>query len=118
MAPSTTNGQGSEWVTEVYVAVFPVSVAGETATTETILAGYQIDYYGELRIRATVETEISAVPDMVALCDKILAEQKELESYRLLKFDDKGIHELDPNDFRQSAPFSFRRHPQETWGRC
>jgi len=117
MEPSTINGRGNEWVTELYVAVFPVSIAGETAMTETILAGYQMDPKGSLRIRATVETQISAVPDMVALCDKILAEQEELESYRLLKFDGKGIHELDPNDFRQSDPLSFSRYPQKTWGK-
>ena len=120
MAPSMNDGQKFECVTEIYVAVFPVPMSGETSMAETILAGYQkdTDNFGRIRVRATVETRISAVPDLVAMCDKIVAEQEALASYRLLKFDKVGIHELDPADFRESDPLPFSRYPQKIWGIC
>jgi hypothetical protein len=37
------------------------------------------------------------------MCDEILKLQTEIKSYRLLKFDKKGVHELDPNDFVPGA---------------
>ena len=49
---------------------------------------------------------------------RIVEEQEELESYRLLKFDKRGIHELDPTDFRQHDPLLFSRYSRETWGIC
>ena len=118
MAPLTEGDETTEKVTEVYVAVFPVSVAGESETAETILAGYQTDHHGRIRVRATVETLMSAVPDMVAMCDKIVEDQQTLDSYRLLKFDKEGIHELDPAEFRENDPLPFSRYPQEVWGVC
>lgn len=118
MAPSTENDRTTDWVTEIYVAVFPVSIAGEPAMAETILAGYRKDQGGKIRVRATVETRRTAVPDMVAMCDRIVADQEPLESYRLLKFDKTGVHELDPDDFRGNDSLFFSRYPRETWGVC
>ncbi len=107
-------------VTEIYVGVFMVHVFGETVKTETILAGFQKDPdKPELaRARATVETHLAAVPDLVAMCDQIVAQQEEIESYRLLKFDKEGIHELNPIDFRNLEQFSFRAYPETHWGIC
>jgi hypothetical protein len=81
-------------VTEIYVAIFPVQVFGEAVKAETILAGFQKDpdRSGMSRVRATIETHLSAVPDLVLMCDEILRQQEEVESYRLLKFDKEGIH--------------------------
>lgn len=104
-----------ERVTEIYVAVFPLPV-GDDRMTEVILAGYgrDPDRPNRIQIRATVETHLSAVQDLVALCDEIVNEQEEIESYRLLKFDKNGIHGLNPDAFRTfKQVFS---HAQ--YGRC
>ena len=104
-----------ERVTEIYVAVFPVPL-NEDLRVEVILAGYQKD--PELphmtQVRATIETHASAVSDLVALCDRIVDEQAEIESYRLLKFDKDGIHVLRPDDFRTFDQEYANAH----WGRC
>jgi len=107
-------------VTEIYAAVFTVKVFDEDLKAETILAGYQNDPENPkmARARATIETQISAVPDLVAMCDEILRQQKEIETYRLLKFDEKGIHELDPDEFRQIDRISFKQYPEASWGFC
>jgi len=104
-----------ERVTEVYVAVFPVAV-NENLSMEVVLAGYQKDpsMPNMSRIRATVETHASAVQDLVALCDAIVDEQAEIESYRLLKFDKDGIHDLCPDDFRGFA----QEYTNARWGLC
>jgi len=90
-----------ERVREIYVAVFPVHI-NERQSAEVILAGYQ--QHPQMKhmtqIRATVETQASAVEDLVALCDRIVVEQEEIDSYRLLKFDQNGMHVLRPDDFR------------------
>jgi len=107
-------------VSKIYVAVFPIQVFGETVKTETILAGLRKDpdRPGLSRARATIETHLSAVSDLVRMCDEIVAQQEEIESYRLLKFDKEGIHELNPDDFRHLDQFSFTQHPAIRWGRC
>lgn len=91
-----------EQVDEVYIAVFPVILPGGSSKAETILAGYQRDpdNPGQERVRATVETHASAVPDLINMCDAIVAQQEEIKSFRLLKFNSQGIEELDPADFR------------------
>ena len=43
----------------------------------------------------------SAVEDLVMLCDRIVDDQEEIDSYRLLKFDKDGIHVLSPDDYRR-----------------
>jgi hypothetical protein len=90
-----------ERVTEIYVAVFPVPVSDDRMA-EVILAGLKKDPENSNMsiVRATVETHVDAVDNLVALCDEIVHEQKEIESYRLLKFDQDGIHILNPDDFR------------------
>ena len=105
---------------EIFVAVFPVRVSGQSLKAETILAGQQKDpdRPGRMRVRATVETHLAAVPDLVAMCDAIVAQSEELGSYRLLKFDSDGIHELDPADFQGSEPLSFERYRGSSWGSC
>jgi len=70
------------------------------------------------RARATIETQLSAVPDMVAMCDEIIRQQKEIETYRLLKFDENGIHELNPDEFRRTDQTSFKQYPEACWGLC
>lgn len=108
-------------VRELYVAVFPVKVPGENRMAETILAGFQQDpdEPGQIRVRATVETHISALPDLVVMCDKIVEQQQGIDSYRLLKFDKKGIHELNPADFRENPRHpSFEHSLGSSWGIC
>lgn len=107
-------------VTEIFVAVFPVQVFGEAEKAETILAGFQKDpdRPGMSRVRATIETHLSAVPDLVLMCDEIVKHQDDVESYRLLKLDKEGIHELDPDDFRYFDQFSRKQYPETHWGLC
>jgi len=90
-----------ERVTEIYVAVFPMPVSDDRMT-EVILAGFKKDPENPNTsiVRATVETHVKAVDNLVALCDEIVDEQKEIESYRLLKFDQDGVHILNPENFR------------------
>jgi hypothetical protein len=104
-----------ERVTEIYVAVFPLPIS-ENRMVETILAGFQAapDRASMSVVRATVETRLDAVQDLVALCDEIVDEQKEVESYRLLKFDKDGIHILNPDDFRLFE----QRFAKAKWGIC
>jgi hypothetical protein len=108
-------------VTEMYVAVFPVRFNGKHMA-EVILAGFKKDpnWPKMSQVRATVETHVNAVPDLVALCDEILNEQEEIESYRLLKFDKDGIHILNPDDFRYRGDFwtSEQRFISLEWGLC
>ena len=104
-----------ERVTEIYVAVFPVPI-NDSRMAEVILAGYQ---KGSTRpnmslVRATIETHAQAVPDLVELCDEIVEEQEEIDSYRLLKFDKNGIHILSPDDFRTFA----QQYTHVRWGFC
>jgi hypothetical protein len=107
-------------ITEIYAAVFTVKVFDDDLKAETILAGYQNDPNNPkmARARATIETQVSAVPDLVAMCDEILSQQKEIETYRLLKFDKNGIHELNPDEFRQVDRISFKQYPEGCWGLC
>ena len=104
-----------ERVKEVYVAVFPVPFI-EHRKVEVILAGFRSDPTrpNMSQVRATVETNVNAVQDLVALCDEIVDEQEEIESYRLLKFDQDGIHILRPEDFRA---FEYK-FTNVQWGRC
>ena len=110
-----------EDVTEIYVAVFPVRF-NDDQKAEVILAGLKKDpdWPNMSQVRATVETHVNAVPDLVALCDEIVDEQEEIESYRLLKFDKNGIHILSPDDFRYPGDFrSFeQRFTSVEWGLC
>jgi len=105
----------TERVTEIYVAVFPVAV-GDGREAEVILAGVQknTDSPHMMQVRATVETHAKAVPNLVALCDEIVDDQAEIDSYRLLKFDEDGVHTLSPDDFR---PFS-QQYTNVKWGFC
>jgi len=105
----------TERVTEIYVAVFPVTIS-EDRMTEVILAGYQRDPDRPqmMQVRATVETRAEAVNDLIELCDEIVDEQKETTSYRLLKFDKDGIHILSPDDFRAFD----QRYTNAIWGDC
>ncbi|MGB9499130.1 MAG: hypothetical protein ACKVE4_05140 [Dissulfuribacterales bacterium] len=104
-----------EFVTEIYVAVFPVPVS-ENLRTEVILAGYKKDpdMPTMLQVQATIETHADAVQDLIALCDEIVDEQEEIESYRLLKFDKEGIHILNPDDFRSPE----QKFTNVRWGTC
>jgi hypothetical protein len=108
-------------VSEIYVAVFPVRF-NEDQKAEVILAGFKKDanWPNMSQVRATVETHVSAVPDLIELCDEIVDEQEEIESYRLLKFDKDGMHILSPGDFRN--PDEFRTFEQKfmsvEWGMC
>jgi len=105
----------TERVTAVYVAVFPVTISHDRMT-EVILAGYQRDPNRPhlMQVRATVETRAEAVKDLVELCDEIVDEQKEITSYRLLKFDKDGMHIMSPDDFRAFD----QRYTNVIWGDC
>jgi type IV secretory pathway TrbF-like protein len=104
-----------EFVTEIYVAVFPM-LFSKDQKAEVVLAGFKKDpnWPNMSQIRATVETYVSAVPDLIALCDEIVDEQEEIESYRLLKFDKEGIHILNPDDFRTPE----QKFTNVRWGTC
>ena len=80
MATPDKDEKKVERVTEIYVAVFPVRF-NDDQMTEVILAGFKKDpdWPNMSQVRATVETHVNAVPDLVALCDEILNEQKEIE---------------------------------------
>ena len=88
-------------VTEIFVAVFPVPIS-EGRMAEVILAGYQkgSTLPNMSLVRATVETHAEAVPDLVKLCDEIVEQQEEIDSYRLLRFNRNGIQILNPGEFR------------------
>ena len=88
-----------ERITELYAGVFAVPLDGVVA--ENIMIGLR---YGVAQ--ATVEHHVGAVPGMLRLCDEI--QKAEGLSWRLLRFDADGIHELDPNDFREYEDFCFR----------
>lgn len=78
-------------VEELYVAAFKVPV-GEGAFAEIIMSGI----YGDgktMFARSTVEHEPNAVPSLIRFCKEI--EEEQGLSWRLLKFDREGIHELD-----------------------
>ncbi len=98
-----------------YAAVFPVPVS-EDWMEEAILAGFRKDPNMPDRtlFQATVVTHVEAIPELVKLCDDILEEQKEVKSYRLLKFDKDGIHNLNPDDFRTFE----RKYANVGWGSC
>jgi len=104
-----------ERVTEIYVAVFPMPVSDDRMT-EVVLAGLKKDPENPNMsiVRATVETHVNAVDNLVALCDEIVDKQKEIESYRLLKFDQCGIHILNPDDFRTFG----QRFGNVRWNLC
>jgi len=104
-----------ERVKEIFVAVFPIPV-NDDRLAEVILAGYRKDpdIPHMSQVRATVETHAEAVQDLVELCDEIVDDQEEIESYRLLKFDEDGIHVLNPNDFR----IFTQRYENVQWGFC
>ena len=113
MIPSIKENRTIERVAEIYVTVFPIQVPGEPLKAEAILAGQQKDFDnpGRARVMATVETHLAAVPE-------ILKQQKEIEAYRLLKFDNDGIHELDPADFQDVDQLPFNRYREPLWGSC
>jgi len=104
-----------ERVTEIYVAVFPVTVSRDRKA-EVILAGRQKDpdMPNMSIVRATVETHAKAVGSLVELCDQIVSDQQEIDSYRLLKFDKDGIHILSPADYRTFD----RQYTHVRWGYC
>ncbi len=119
MKPTTPADHKSiEKINEIYVAVFPVPLPGESSKVETILAGYQQDPENPTwdRVRATVETNVSAVPDLIDMCDSIVEQQEEISSFRLLKFDSSGIHEMDPDDFRFPHSLMNNPDPAASWG--
>ena len=115
------DGNKIERVTEIYVAVFPMRFK-EDQMAEVILAGFKKDpnWPNMSQVRATVETHVNAVPDLVELCDEIVDEQEEIESYRLLKFDKYGIHVLSPDEFRNPGEFRNleQRFMNVHWGVC
>ncbi len=105
-------------VTEIYATVFPVRFKSDELA-EVILAGLKKnpDRPDMSQVRATVETHINAVPDLVALSDEIIDNQEEISSYRLLKFDKNGIHMLNPDDFRVRSDHGARKEAYVSVGR-
>lgn len=88
---STGDGIKTRQVEELYVAAFTMPV-GRNEFAEVIMSG--IYGNGQTMIaRSTVEHDLKAVPSLIRLCKEI--EQEHGLSWRLLKFDRSGIHELD-----------------------
>jgi len=84
-------------VEELYVAAFKVP-AGDGLFAEVIMCGIHRD--GETMFaRSTVEHEQNAVPSLIRLCKEI--EHERGLSWRLLKFDSEGIHELDKHLYEE-----------------
>jgi len=84
-------------VEEIYVAAFEVPV-GDGVFAEVIMSGI----YGDgktMFARSTVEHESNAIPSLIRLCKEI--EQERGLSWRLLKFDSKGLHELDKHVYEE-----------------
>ena len=84
-------------VEELYVAAFEVPV-GDGVFAEVIMSGI----YGDGKMmfaRSTVEHETNAVPSLIRLCKEI--EQERGLSWRLLKFDREGVHELDKHVYEE-----------------
>ena len=84
-------------VEEIYVAAFEVPV-GEGVFAEVIMSGI----YGDgktMFARSTVEHESNAIPSLLRLCKEI--EQERGLSWRLLKFDSEGLHELDKHVYEE-----------------
>ena len=96
-----------ERITELYAGVFAVPLGGVVA--ENIMVGLR---YGVPQ--ATVEHHAGAVPGMIRLCDEI--ERAEGLPWRLVRFDADGIHELDPDDFREYEDFCQRAETQPDEG--
>jgi hypothetical protein len=84
-------------IKELYVGAFTVAV-NESSPAETILFGNR---YGVLQ--ATIEHELGAVPHLISLCDEIAT--YEGFPWRLLKFDEDGVHELDKDEYRNYSDF-------------
>ena len=85
------NTPKTKQVEELYVAAFKVPV-GEGSFAEMIMSGIYAD--GEMMFaRSSVEHDPNAVPSLIRFCKEI--EQERGLSWRLLKFDRKGVHELD-----------------------
>jgi len=84
-------------VEELYVAAFNVPV-GNGVFAEVIMSGIYGD--GETMFaRSTVEHEQNAVPSLIRLCKEI--EHERGLSWRLLKFDREGVHELDKHLYEE-----------------
>ena len=85
------NTPKTKQVEELYVAAFKVPV-GEGAFAEMIMSGIYAD--GEMMFaRSSVEHDPNAVPSLIRFCKEI--EEERGLSWRLLKFDREGVHELD-----------------------
>jgi len=85
------NTPKTKQVEELYVAAFKVPV-GEGAFAEMIMSGIYAD--GEMMFaRSSVEHDPNAVPSLIRFCKEI--EEERGLSWRLLKFDREGLHELD-----------------------
>ena len=60
--------------------------------------------------QATVEHEVAAVPNLIRLCDEIATEKG--WKWRLLLFDENGVQELNPEDFREYEDYCQIRRLQ------
>ena len=87
----TSNAPKTKHVEVLYVAAFKVPV-GDGSFAEMIMSGIYTD--GETMFaRSSVEHDPNAVPSLIRFCKEI--EQERGLSWRLLKFDREGVHELD-----------------------
>jgi len=94
---TTGNTPRTRRVEELYVAAFEVPV-GDGVFAEVIMCGI----YGDGKMmcaRSTVEHEQNAVPSLIRLCKEI--EHERGLSWRLLKFDSEGVHELDKHLYEE-----------------
>ena len=93
-----------ERITELYAGVFTVPL-NEDVKAENLLIGIR---YGVAQ--ATVEHHVGAVPDMINLCDEISNDKG--WQWRLLRFSDEVVQELNPDDYRGYKDFCRRANLQ------
>lgn len=86
-------------VTEIYVGLVMVDLGGGV-WAETPMIGKRPDGY----MQASLETQPGAVGAVIQLCEHAL-DSPECKSYRLVKFDKDGMHELNPEDYRHYEDF-------------
>lgn len=93
-----------ERITGLYAGVFAIPLEGGVVA-ENIMFGARYNI-----LQATVEHHAGAVPNMIRLCDEIAADKG--WRWRLLLFNQDGIQELDPEDFREYEDYRVSRRLQ------
>jgi len=83
-------------ISTLYAGVFKVPI--HDGFFETFLCGFS-ESGQDMVARTTIEHEARALPSLVRLCQEIEAEKG--LSWRLLKFDEEGVEELDKSLYEE-----------------